>query len=171
MQPGRWVRIHALQKHACWRNVLRTYAPSGALGAAVGTANGASRAGGDCPGGAWPAGRTRPPTDATPPAALSPGGRARRNYSRAVEPVETTPGRVESRRAVEDLRCAIADLYYSNVLSVLPRCPGSRYVTRPSRRPRQQGELMNANQRRDSRARKWALGAAGTLVASGLAAA
>src|SRR3954452_15910263 len=110
MQPGGWVRIHALQKHACWPNVVRTYAPSGALGAAVGTANGASRAGGDCPGGAWPAGRTRPPTDATPPAALlgapwprgvepveppgwsspsrPPGGRARRD-PRVVEPVET----------------------------------------------------------------------------------
>src|SRR4051794_20883766 len=73
MQPGGWVRIHALQKHACWPNVLRTYAPSDALGQAVGTANGASRAGGDCPGGAWPAGRIRPPTDATPPAALLPG--------------------------------------------------------------------------------------------------
>src|SRR3954453_16642776 len=90
MQPGGWVRIHALQKHACWPNVLRTYAPSGALSAAVGTANGASRAGGDCPGGAWPAGRTRPPTDATPPAALLGVRRAPR--PRVVEPVET-PGR------------------------------------------------------------------------------
>src|SRR3954454_6283391 len=109
MQPGGWVRIHALQKHACWPNVLRTYAPSGALSAAVGTANGASRAGGDCPGGAWPAGRTRPPTDATPPAALLRAPRAPR--PRVVEPVET-PREVEDRprvvepvetpRAVED---------------------------------------------------------------------
>src|SRR4051794_16610443 len=99
MQPGGWVRIHALQKHACWPNVLRTYAPSGALSAAVGTANGASRAGGDCPGGAWPAGRTRPPTDATPPAALLGVRRAPR--PRVVEPVET-PRAVEDRpRVVE----------------------------------------------------------------------
>src|SRR3954452_11023898 len=100
MQPGGWVRIHALQKHACWPNVLRTYAPSGALSAAVGTANGASRAGGDCPGGAWPAGRTRPPTDATPPAALLRAPRAPR--PRVVEPVET-PGRSRTGRGWSSL--------------------------------------------------------------------